>query len=618
MNSMISQAFALATQYHTWGQYAWAEQQYRLVLEKAPTHAEAWHRLGLLAQQRGDAAQAVDHLRHAVQLDGNNAAYCNNLGVMLTMVGNVAEAVAAYEQALRVRPEYAEAHNNLGITLQQRGDLKRAAESHRRATRLNPSYAEAFDNLGNALRAKGKWEEAAAAYRQALALKPDYAGAHNNLGIVLQEQGQVAAAMDCYRQALRLQPGFADASNNLATAMKEQGMLEESLAQYRATLKLQPTHALAYYNLSQFVTEGRTTFAPEEIERLKPRVADHRVPALERSLLAFTLAAVADRQGTPDEAFAYYRQANELRHRLFQDVNRAFDPQKHRAFVDRIIATFDRNYFRRVQGWGIDTETPVFVIGMPRSGSTLVEQILSSHPQVHGAGELRDFSQLMTKLAQDTGSPGSERVVVPLSDQATAQTLAEAHLHRLIQLGGTAARVIDKALDNFLYLGAIATLFPRAQIIHCRRGALDVCLSCYFQNFQNLDFAWSLEDIAAYYSQYERLTAHWQQVLPMRIHEVCYEDLIANQEKVTRNLVSFCGLDWDARCLAFHDNLRAVQTMSTLQVRKPLSKSSIGRWKRYRPHLDALLKALAPIVNSETGMYPDGSVCGCVVSDSLR
>ncbi len=601
MDSTIAQAFQLATQYHTWGQHTWAEQQYRSVVEKEPTHAEAWHRLGLLAQQRGDLAQAVEHFRRAVACGGTDAAHWNNLGVLLTMIGNTADAVAAYEQALELRPDYAEAHNNLGTTLERRGQMDRAVECHRHATRCKASYVEAYDNLGTALKGQGKSEEAAAAYRQALALKPDFAVSHNNLGIVLQEQGNLAAAMESYRRALRLQPNYADASNNLATALKEQGMFEESVSQYRATLKLQPDHALAYYNLSQFVAEGRYDFAPDEIERLRMGVIGERVAVLDRSLFAFTLATVAAQQGAADEAFAYYRQANELRRRLFREANRAFDPQKHRAFVDRIIGAFDRDYFRRVQGWGADSETPVFVIGMPRSGSTLIEQILASHPQVHGAGELRELPELMRKLARNAGNADPQRAALPLPDQVTAQKLADAYLNRLTQIGGGAVRVIDKELANFLYLGAIATLFPRARIIHCRRSPLDIGVSCYFQNFQHLNFAWSLEDIGVYYAEYEKLMAHWRQVLPVPIHEVRYEDLIANQEKVTRSLVSFCGLDWSPRCLAFYDNPRAVRTTSTLQVRKPLSKNSIGRWKRYRSYLDPLVKALGPIVGSNMG-----------------
>jgi hypothetical protein len=313
---------------------------------------------------------------------------------------------------------------------------------------------------------------------------------------------------------------------------------------------------------------------------------------VERSLFCFTLAGEHARAGHTDEAFAAYRQAYELRRGLLQDRGQAFDAARHRAYVDRLIAAFDPAYFRRAAGWGSDSELPVFVVGMPRSGSTLVEQILASHPQVFGAGELGELPRLTARLAKAAGSADPQRTPLPLPDEATARQLAAALLGQLTRLGGGATRVVAKTLENFLLLGVIATLFPRARVIHCRRDPLDVALSCYFQNFQSLDFTWSLDDIAAYYREYERLMAHWHRVLPLPIHEVCYEDLVRRQEEVSRALLAHCGLDWDERCLAFFENRRAVRTASTLQVRKPISTQSIGRWQRYRAHLGPLLSAL--------------------------
>jgi tetratricopeptide (TPR) repeat protein len=587
-----AEAFTLATQHHRAGQLAQAEQLYHAVLAQEPNHAEALHFLGAIALQVGDLDKAIAFFQKAIASNKTHAGYWNNLGVAYITTGKFREAVAAYDEALRLRPDYSEAYNNQGIACQQLGQLERAAGNYQQAILHRPTNVEAYNNLAHALKNLGRHAEAAAACEQALRYRPDNPVAANTLGMILQEQGELERAMGYYRQALHFKPGYADASNNLATALKEQGLLAEAVAQYRATLNFRPDHALAYYNLSQFAAEGWYHFGPEELERIQALTASARVPVVERSVLGFTLAGELDRQGAYDEAFRYYRQANDLRRGALQEANLAFDGQRHQALVEKLMATYDRAHFQRVQHWGTATDVPVFVLGMPRSGTTLVEQILCSHPEVFGAGELGEFARLMIGRAQKAGRPAGEAPLVPLSGEAAARDLAADFLRTLGRLGGGARRVTLKTLENYLYLGVIATVFPKARVIHCRRQPLDVCLSCYFQNFQHMDFAWSLEDIGSYYQQHERLMAHWRQVLPLPILDIDYEDLIAQQETVTRSLLTFCGLDWDARCLAFFNNGRPVQTASTLQVRRPLSAKSIGRWQKYRSHLGPLFRAL--------------------------
>jgi tetratricopeptide (TPR) repeat protein len=610
MNTTLTDTFAAASQFHAAGHLPQAEQKYWEVLERDADHAGAWHRLGLIALQQGDTPRAVDFLRRAATGRGGGAVQWNDLGVVHGMAGHLAEAGAAFEEALRLEPNYAGAHDNLGVVLQRRGDLDRAVGCHREAIRCQPDFAQAYHNLGTAFTALGRRDEAVAALEEALRLAPEFVEAANSLGIALHERGDVGRAMDCYRRALRLQPHHANAANNLATALKEQGLLAEAVTQYRETLRLQPDHALAWYHLSQFAGEGRYVFAADEIERLKGYVAAGRAPELDRSLYCFALGGVFDAQGAIDEAFAYFRQGNDLRRQLFRERHLAFDPEQHREFVDRVLATFDREYFQRVQGWGVATEVPVFVVGMPRSGSTLVEQIVASHPEARGAGELGVVPRMMDHLARQAAGTGRDPLLLP--DRAAAQALAAEYLQPLTQVGAGAARVTDKTLENVPFLGVLATLFPNARVIHCRRDPRDVGLSCYFQNFQNLNFTWSLEDIAAYYHECERLMAHWRRVLPLPIHEVTYEDLVRRQEATSRDLVAFCGLSWDEHCLAFHQNRRVVRTASTLQVRKPVSPRSIGRWQRYRAHLGPLLQALGlPAGEPEARTRGGTDSCAC-------
>jgi hypothetical protein len=247
---------------------------------------------------------------------------------------------------------------------------------------------------------------------------------------------------------------------------------------------------------------------------------------------------------------------------------------------------------------------------MPRSGTTLVEQILASHPEVFGVGELGEFPRLMAQLT-GTGKHGRLARAIPFPNRAVAKDVQSRYLRLLTDRVKGASRVVNKTLENAFYLGLLATLFPNARFILCRRDARDVCLSCYFNNFQNMDWSWSLEDIVAYYREYERVMNHWKKVLPLPIHEITYEDLIANQERVTRELLQFCGLDWNEHCLTFYDTCRTVQTASAIQVRSPLSAKSIGRWISYRAHLGPLLTALAEPTAGVPALNPVSAAARC-------
>jgi hypothetical protein len=308
-------------------------------------------------------------------------------------------------------------------------------------------------------------------------------------------------------------------------------------------------------------------------------------------MVHFTLAGHWERSADYDRAFVHYRQANDLKRECYRQRAMAFDQDKHKDLIDRLIAFFTPEFFQKTRHFGADTELPVFVVGMVRSGTSLVEQILASHPQASGAGELKDIDQLSLTLPERLGGASYPDCLAQL-DPLTAKTVAYAYLLRLAHDSGAAVRVVDKMPHNCLHLGLIAVLFPRARIIHCRRDPMDVCASAYFQNFKWLPYAASMEDIAFYHRQYERLMAHWRRALPTPIHEVVYEEMVAHQEAVSRDLVRHCGLDWDDRCLAFYQSKRAVQTASKLQVRQPIYTRSVAGWKRFESHLQPLRDAL--------------------------
>jgi hypothetical protein len=290
---------------------------------------------------------------------------------------------------------------------------------------------------------------------------------------------------------------------------------------------------------------------------------------------------VLDRTGAYDAAFEHARRCNALHSEINRAAGAVFDADEHRRLIDRLIAEFSPVYFQRVRSQGTDSRVPIFVLGMVRSGTTLAEQILASHPLVHGAGELPDVARLGEGLAQ--------------LDAASARSLADAHVCKLQARGGGAIRVVDKNPSNFLHLGVIATLFPRAAIIHCRRDPLDTCVSCFFQHLGDpFLFKYDLDHLGIYYREYERLMAHWRAVLPMPLFELRYEELTADPEAVSRRLLAYCGLEWDERCLRFHETERTVRTLSVLQVRRPMYRDSVGRWKRYETHLQPLIARLRP------------------------
>ncbi|MEE8253706.1 MAG: sulfotransferase [Hyphomicrobium sp.] len=538
---------------HEAGNLQRAERLYRQVLKHVPNHAEPLHRLALLVQQCGRAEEAIALLTRAVAAEPADAVGHNNLGNMLREQGRMAEAIMAYRAAVRCRPDYINAHFNLAGVLNDQWALEAATECYRTVLRLSPEDAEAWNGLGGAMHKQGHVHEAIEAYQAALRFKADYADAHNHLGLALQAQGNLEAASACYRKAIALEPDHAKAHENLVRSRR---------------------------------------YSPadrDEIARLEALVHNPEVSADALTSLHFALGKVYDDCGAFEQAFAHYQAGNRLKRKT---VN--FKREQEIAEASDIIATFDRDFFKRRTDFGNPSDLPVFIVGMPRSGTTLVEQIIASHPRAFGAGELLHISNIVAALPKRLHTHLPYPKCATMIDRALAQSLAEGYLDHLKGAGGDALRVTDKVPGNFVHLGLIALMFPNARVIHCRREALDVCLSIYFQRFERGHFyAYDLSDIAVCYRQYERMMRHWREVLPLEIHEVQYEELIADQEAVSRRLIAYCGLPWDDRCLEYYKNKRAVQTASSWQVRQPIYNDSIQRWKKYEKHLDELKAGLA-------------------------
>jgi tetratricopeptide (TPR) repeat protein len=473
--------------------------------------------------------------------------------------------------------------------LHESGNVHEAEALYRQIISSDPTHAHALNNLGILACDTDRLDEAINYLRRAVTLDSGVAEFHGNLATAYKAAHGAAVALAEFREALRLKPTSAQCHTDLAEALLELGQVDDVLPMVQEALRLDPAWAPAYGVLGQLATPGQYAFSDVDIRTMHHLLERGGLNRESRSLLLFALGAWWDGLGDYDAGFREYTRGNEVRRETFAAQGRAFNPQAHLTQINGLMTAFPAGNFVKAHGIGVPSERPIFVVGMVRSGTTLVEQILASHPQVFGCGELRDMeligSQFYPACVKGIAAP-------------MVRHLAQQYLQRVTQLSGAEpARVVDKMPRNFLHLGMIAVLLPRARVIHCRRDPLDTCVSAFTQNFEHITYATSLTDLGFFYRHYDRLMEHWRKVLPLPMYEVQYETLVAEPERISREMIAFCGLDWHDRCLAFHKIPRPVKTVSRLQVRQPIYNRSVGRWLRYEQHLGPLREALAGDAN---------------------
>jgi tetratricopeptide (TPR) repeat protein len=529
----------------------------------------------------GRIADAVAGYERAILLNPNHAEAHNNMATALLALGRTQEAVERYCQALALQPDYADALNNLAVALIAQGRVADGVLCYERAIVLNPGRADTHYNLGIALASQGKTDEAATRYRHAILLKPDYAEAHNNLGNLLAAQNNSADAGFHFAQALAIDPRHFEARNNLGNALRDQGKFDDALIHYRRAIVIRPSSAEAHYNRAMLKTFHRGDAELRAMERLAAR---DDFEAASAPFIHYALAKALEESGDYGRAFEHLRKGNDLkRARIHYDEAAAL------GFFKLISAVFYGGLFDRFRGAGDPSPVPVFVLGMPRSGSTLVEQILASHPQIHGAGELQHPSSMLF--------PES---VLSLDHEALAQ-MGQAYIAKLPPLADGQLMTVNKLPNNFLYIGLIRLMLPNARIIHTVRDPLDTCLSCYSTLFTSgQHFSYDLRELGRYYRGYSELMAHWRSVLaPGAMLDVVYEDVVDDLEGQARRLIDYCGVPWDDRCLSFHKTRRAVHTASAVQVRQPVFRTSVERWRRFEAGLAPLFEELGHLVPAQ-------------------
>ena len=561
-----------------------ARRLYRELARTIPDDGDALDWQGVLEQHLGRSAVARDCLERAVALDPRSAQRRFHLAECLRAADAHAEALEHYRIAAQLAPGKADIWFGLASTLLAEGEIEAAVQALEAARRLAPqdagiaalmrtACAEAAFGAGERLRSGRNWREAASCYRRALELDPAHGRAMVALGICLEQEGDLAAAGALYARATDDHPERAEAPLALGIVRAVIGDRDGARSALEEAIARVPTLGTAHYHLALLDGRGRDPAAVATLRRLltRPDLGDD-----DRAQIGFALARRLDRLGEHDDAFGALRCANEIRRRVSP-----FDHHAHRRLVDDLVQRLDRHSFSGTGPSGVPSELPLLVVGMPRSGTTLVEQILAGHDQVHGAGERDDLRRFCRELAGgETPRPLAEAIL--LLDPVTARDLGERYVAALSKTVPSAERIVDKLPGNYLRLGLLARIAPAARVIWCRRDPLDTCLSCWFQSFADgQNFTYDPPALGLVYRLHERLMRHWQQVLPNPILEVRYEDLVMEPETEARRLVTFAGLDWQAGCLDVTANRRPLRTSSLWQAREPIHRRSIARWRHY-------------------------------------
>ncbi|ADE39777.1 tetratricopeptide repeat-containing sulfotransferase family protein [Candidatus Puniceispirillum marinum] len=600
------------------GQLDAALTRYNKAIAIQPTYGQAHYNRGVTLQQMQQMTAALASYEDALAVQPEFIEAHINRGVIFQQLGKADDAITSYELALTIDPDHAETHNNMGIIYAGTGDHERAQTYYEKALALKPDYVEGYINLATMLfetghtaaaiahletalgydandamahnlygllkKAQGDVVGALASYATAIAQNPDFAEPHINTGLALQQSGAHASALAAFDRAIKINPDHAEAYNNKAVTLQELGRFDAALASYDQAITLAPDYALAYFNRSNLIKD----IAPNDpmLANMERLFADHNTDKNARKKLGFALGAAHEKMAHYDASFRFLQQANDLR-----KAEGDYHIEDDRALFSMITDSY--RHFQRANLKIKNTKTketiqPILIVGMPRSGTSLAEQILASHPDVHGAGELDILTTLFESLFicpdhQPSPKDMAQRVA------AETETIRAQYFRTLTSCADGASFVTDKLPLNFRWIGFIKQMFPEAKIIHLQRDPRAICWSIYKHEFASKGngFAYDIDDLAAFYRLYANLMGVWHSLLPHDIYELNYERLTQNQEDETRALLAFCDLTWAPQCLEFHKTERAVQTASAVQVRQKLYQGSSDAWRHYEQYLGA-------------------------------
>jgi tetratricopeptide (TPR) repeat protein len=588
-------------------------------------HANA----GLVLQELGRTEDAIQHLRRAEELSLGPPAAGTRPSPPRTERQWREDVPLRFEEVACLAPSAGVAEHDAADSLRLLGRTEEARTRYMRAIRLEPGLAISYLHVGITLCFDGHLAEALPWYKLAVEMEPENPVFWEELAELYQKRDESDKAVACWRRVLDLSPTAETRVRiEMGCALQQDGRPEEALEQFLIVRDGSPDSALAHFSLGGvYEVLGRMAEAEamlREATRLRPRfpaayarlatllrgempdgdqqiaedlLQDPQLEAYPRARLLFAIAHVEDARGNYTRAAACLREANELTLQSRRADGVIYRPEEHERFVDRLIAAFDAEFFHQTSGLGLATRRPVFVIGLPRSGTTLVEQIIASHPRAYGAGERMFARRMFEKLPSVVQSGLAPAECLPHLDEYSLKRLAAEHLGKLNGLDlGRFDKIVDKMPENYSYIGLITAMFPGATLIHCRRDPRDVAVSCWMSDFRAIRWANDLGHIGSRLREYYRVMDHWRKVFPAKVLEVDYEDTVSDLEGTARRLIDACGLNWDPVCLEFHKTQRAVQTASLTQVRRPIYKSSVARWRHYRDELADLFSRLEQFI----------------------
>jgi len=571
--------------------------------------------LGMIAHQQGEFEVAVERYQQFLDLKPNHAQTHYNLGLVLEELDRTEPAIEHFNKSIAIAADNAEVHSNLADAYTRLRRWEEAIKAYQKALSIQAGDVITIIKLANVFHAAQRWPESIPPYERALALQPTNALVHRNLGASYQKLGQLQKAILCFEQALSLHPDYTEARIRRSEVLRDLGRAEEALVQLERVIELEPDEAEAHISLALTLRQlGRTELAIERLEQLlttrpdfgllyhhialmKPKkdlirvveklIGNRELPNSDAQYCHFALGNLYSESKSPDQAFNHFLTANTLYRETF-----TYHPKENTQHINRLVNVYSKRFYHRQRHLGSTSQLPVFILGMPRSGSTLVEQIISSHPEAHGAGELGALPGVKLAIANQLKHANSYPECMSLIDEKMAEEYAARYLQELTSYCPAAKRITDKLPGNFLCIGLIKILLPNARIIHCQRNPLDNCISLFFHCLENHKFSFELTELGQYYLDYQRLMSHWESLFPGEILNLRYEELVMDQERVSKQLIDFLGLEWDEKCLDFHNNERDVRTSSNIQVRQPMYKNSIDRWKPYERQLQPLIEVL--------------------------
>jgi tetratricopeptide (TPR) repeat protein len=569
---------------HQKGQLSGAERAYKKAIKINKDYFEAQSNLGSVYVDQGRLKQASDIYRKALKLLPDHPMLLNNLGNTLQLQGENEKAIGWFNKAIIQEPNYAQAYCNLGNAQQGLGRFEEAIASYERAIAIDPDLADTYSNLGSVLMDLDAIDDAATNFNKAIEIDSRHKDAYTGLGNVLCAQGEPDKAIASYHKAIEIDSRYVNAYNGLGNALSDRGDIDQAIASYHKVIEINPEHTAAYKAISMLkqFSEG-----DDDIRSMESLYASEGISDKQKMQLAFGLGKAFEDLGKYEKGMEFIMQATRL-----QRASLDYSTSESQESFAKIKQVFSLDFFARHKSMGSPDQTPVFILGMPRSGTSLVEQILASHPDVFGAGELNDILYLTRKICPADSSSKYPACVLDL-DAGAFEELGKQYIAGIRNHSAGTKHIIDKMPHNFLHIGFIRAILPNARIIHLIRDPMDNCLSVFKKGFiSGHDYSYDMTELGQYYNLYLDLMEYWRNTLPGFLYDLSYEELVTDQEGQTRKLLDYCNLSWDDACLDFHKTRRIVKTVSKTQVRRPIYKDSVKLWKKYEKQLEPLAAAI--------------------------